>query len=317
MGAPATSSRLLAALLLAAQLVVPPAATSTPNRPHRGHTGEPPPKCMGGCGKDGRPGPCCCPGCTPTGNMPGTECGPGRISSYGCNMGCGSFCCCPLVNATSCGKKCVSDRDCSAGSNCSTCELHPSPKGVVRACGGETSAVAAAGRGTGQSARPQLNGSSPRRGDEGTMPPARSANVGGGFGFPCDPGHTPPERCPDGRPCPPGGQCNSTAPNCFDVAIDHIIGEGDCGKPHVGLKCNGSHPALAGARNASECCDRCRATDHCACWTYKTNHESLCVLKNELQCLISTHRPEAQRISGRARPLNSNATSATPHAPSV
>jgi hypothetical protein len=164
MGAPATSSRLLAALLLAAQLVVPPAATSTPNRPHRGHTGEPPPKCMGGCGKDGRPGPCCCPGCTPTGNMPGTECGPGRISSYGCNMGCGSFCCCPLVNATSCGKKCVSDRDCSAGSNCSTCELHPSPKGVVRACGGKTSATAAAGRGTSQSARPQLNGSSPRRG---------------------------------------------------------------------------------------------------------------------------------------------------------
>ena len=29
----------------------------------------------------------------------------------------------------------------------------------------------------------------------------------------------------------------------------------------------------------------------------------LCTLKNDLQCLISTHRPQTQRISGRANPL--------------
>jgi hypothetical protein len=130
-----------------------------------------------------------------------------------------------------------------------------------------------------------------------------------GFGLPCNPRAVPPEHCPDGSVCPPNGQCDDPpAPRCFDVAVDHIIGEGDCGAPRLGHKCVGPHPAMAGARDAAECCDRCLATEHCECWTFKTNHEKLCILKNDLQCLISTHRPQTQRISGRANPLKRNAT---------
>ena len=95
-----------------------------------------------------------------------------------------------------------------------------------------------------------------------------------GFGLPCNPRAVPPEHCPDGSVCPPNGQCDDPpAPRCFDVAVDHIIGEGDCGAPRLGHKCVGPHPAMAGARDAAECCDRCLATEHCECWTFKTNHE--------------------------------------------
>ena len=100
-------------------------------------------------------GLCCCPGCTPTGTMPGETCGVVRrkaqtalsdspvasavhamartsqdgwprlqehISSYGCNMGCGSFCCCPLPNTTSCGTPCKVDTECGDPlGNCSRC----------------------------------------------------------------------------------------------------------------------------------------------------------------------------------------------------
>ena len=95
-------------------------------------TAQTPGKCMGGCSSQPS-GACCCDGCTPTGNMPGTSCGPARVSSYGCNMVCGSFCCCPLANVTDCGKRCSIDSECALG-NCTSCTIHRSPHGADRVC---------------------------------------------------------------------------------------------------------------------------------------------------------------------------------------
>jgi hypothetical protein len=92
--------------------------------------------CAGGCAPQPS-GPCCCKGCTPTGTSPGMACGVDRVASYGCNSGCGSWCCCPR-NATTCGTLCSQDTDCKgAPAGCSSCVRRPHDGTSV--CGGPPS----------------------------------------------------------------------------------------------------------------------------------------------------------------------------------